>query len=106
MLVGTCVVLGWEAFQGEYSPPEFRVDVLETLPIRDQHLLRFRITNEGANTAEEIAVTGRLGGEPPETARIVLDFLAPGEEREGGLLFSRDPRTQPLTLGAESYADP
>jgi uncharacterized protein (TIGR02588 family) len=106
MLLGTCAALGWEVLWREGGPPDFRLEVLETIPLAGRHLVRFRVINTGRRAAEEIAVTGSLEGERPETARIVLDFLAPGEEREGGLLFSADPAGRSPTLTVESFADP
>lgn len=107
LLVGACAALAWDAVRDDKDqPPEFRFEVLRVEPSGDRHLVRFRVENVGGTTVEELAVTGRLGAEPPETARIVIDFLASGERREAAFLFDADPAALPLELAAESFSEP
>jgi uncharacterized protein (TIGR02588 family) len=80
--------------------------VLGTAPSGDRHVLRFRVRNEGGAAVERLALEGRLAAEPPETAALVLDYLAAGEEREAALVFAADPSRHPVALVATSFAEP
>ena len=41
-----------------------------------------------------------------ETSEATIDYLPARSEREGGLIFSRDPRGHELRLRAKGYAQP
>ncbi len=107
VLLGVCGALAWDAWRGEGRPAAFAFRVLEVAPgERGRHLVRFEVENVGDRTAERLAVRGRLAAEPPEEARLIVDFLAAGERREGAFLFAADPAAFPLDLAAESFSEP
>lgn len=106
LLLGAAATLGWDALRGERAPPAFRFEVLGTAPSGERHLLRFRVRNEGDAAVERLGVEGRLAAEPPETAALVLDYLAAGEEREAALVFAADPARHPVDLVATGFAEP
>jgi uncharacterized protein (TIGR02588 family) len=71
-------------------------------------VVEFRAINAGAKAAAELLIEGELEGPdgPIETAEATIDYLPPRSEREGGLIFSRDPRKHELHLRAKGYVDP
>ena len=46
------------------------------------------------------------GGGADETSRVVFDYVPGHSVRQGGLFFTRDPRTGHLTLRARGYSAP
>jgi uncharacterized protein (TIGR02588 family) len=107
LLLGVCGALAWDAWRGEDRPADFAFRVLEVAPGEGgRRVVRFEVENVGDRTAEEVAVRGVLAADPPESARLVVDFLAPGERREGAFLFAADPAAFPLELAAESFREP
>ncbi len=106
LLIGLCAALGWDALRGDDRPPAFAFTVAEILPSSGRHMVRFLVRNTGGKAAETIAVRGQLMAQPVETAELEIDFLAAGEEREGALLFTADPRVYPLELSTYSFSDP
>ena len=107
LLLGVCAALAWDALRGDRHPPAFAFAVAEILPSGGgRYMVRFRVQNTGGKAAETITVRGRLGTQPVETAELELDFLAAGEEAEGALLFTADPRAHPLDLSTGSFSSP
>lgn len=106
ILLGVCAALGWDVLQGDDQPPAFAIAVIGEEQVTGGHLVRFRVENVGGRSAEQVSVSGRLAGQQPETASVVLDFLASGEAREGGFLFQTAPAEGELILRVESFAEP
>jgi uncharacterized protein (TIGR02588 family) len=107
LLLGACGALAWDAWSGEGRPADFAFRVLEVVPAGGgRHLVRFEVENVGGRTAGKVAVRGVLAADPAESARLIVDFLAAGERREGAFLFAADPAAFPLDLAAESFGEP
>lgn len=66
------------------------------------------VDNLGDVAAAAVEIEGVLGAgtSGEERSGFVLDFLAGRSTRRGALLFSRDPRADPLSLRALGYAEP
>jgi uncharacterized protein (TIGR02588 family) len=106
ILLGVCLALVWDAWRSDDHPPGFAFALDQILPTSGRHLVRFRVQNTGARAAESITVRGRLMADPVEEAELELDFLAAGEECQGALLFTADPRAYRLELSTVSFSEP
>jgi uncharacterized protein (TIGR02588 family) len=108
LVAGTIGYLVFQALGRDQTPPDVEIVALRVLAREHGHLVEFRAVNQGGATATQLLVEGELAGPdgPVETAAATLDYLPPGSEREGGLLFSRDPRAFELHLRAKGYAKP
>ena len=78
------------------------------LELEKGYLVQFRASNQGGSAAAELTIEGQLTGPDGDTeaSEAVLDYLPPRSDREGGLVFSRDPRVGQLSLRAKGYAKP
>lgn len=108
LLLASLGYLGWQALRGAAVPP---TPVIETVGVEQRagrFLLRFRVHNQGTETAERLQVSGRLRqlGLVVEESSTEFDFLPGGSSREGGLFFLRNPERHELALEARSYQKP
>jgi uncharacterized protein (TIGR02588 family) len=108
LVAGTIGYLVFQAFGRDQTPPDLEVVALRVLALEHGHLVQFRTLNHGSEPAAQLLVEGELAGPdgPLETAEATLDYVPPRSQREGGLLFSRDPRAFELRLRAKGYAKP
>jgi uncharacterized protein (TIGR02588 family) len=108
LVAGTIGYLVWLALSRDQTPPDVRVVAGEVLALRHGFLVEFEAVNAGGSAAAELLVEGELEGPDGviETAEATIDYLPPRSVREGGLLFSRDPRAQTLRLRAKGYVEP
>jgi uncharacterized protein (TIGR02588 family) len=108
LLAGAIAFLVWHALARDRTPPDFRLVVERVLDLRNGYLVQFRAFNEGGSAAAEVTIEGELtrpDGEV-ETSEVVLDYMAPRSDRQGGLMFENDPRSGELQLRATGYARP
>jgi uncharacterized protein (TIGR02588 family) len=108
-LVGGAVAfLVYHSLTRDRTPPDVRVVAERVLELQDGYLVQFRATNRGGSTAAELTIEGELTGPDgdTETSEATLDYLPPRSDREGGLMFSGDPRPGQLSLRARGYAKP
>lgn len=108
LVAGTIGYLVTQALWRDATPPDVR---LVAEPARAQQggwLVRFHALNQGGEPAAELLIEGELRDPEGtvETSEATLDYLPPGSQRAGGLLFSRDPRQFELALRAKGYARP
>ena len=109
LVAGTIGYLTVQALRHDTTPPDIRIVGAPPLALDGGGwLVRFRATNQGSVPVAQLLIEGELDGPDgsSETARAILDFLAPGSERAGGLFFSRDPGRLELHLRARGYARP
>ncbi len=108
LVAATIGYLVLHALVRDRTPPDLQLTAEPALAQDGGWLVRFRARNRGGEPASEVLVEGVLAGPdgPLETAETTLDYLAPHSEREGGLLFSRDPAGLELQLHAKGYAAP
>jgi uncharacterized protein (TIGR02588 family) len=90
------------------TPPDIRLAAERVLELDHGYVVQFRALNEGGSAAAEITIEGELVGPDGtiEVSEAVLDYLPPRSDREGALLFTRDPRQGELRLRAKGYAKP
>jgi uncharacterized protein (TIGR02588 family) len=100
--------LVWLATTRDATPPDLRVVAHRVLALPGGWLVEFRASNQGTEPAAQVVVEGELRGpgDTSETSEATVDYLPARSTREGGLLFSRDPRRGELRLRAKSYVQP
>jgi uncharacterized protein (TIGR02588 family) len=105
---GTIAFLVYHALARDQTPPDIRVVAERVLDLQHGYLVQFRAFNQGNSAAAEVGIEGELAGRDGDTevSDVVLDYLPPHSDREGGLVFSRDPRTGQLSLRAKGHARP
>jgi uncharacterized protein (TIGR02588 family) len=108
LVVGIVGYLVFLAVSRDEAPPDVRVVAARVVAQQGGYVVRFRAINAGAQAAVQLLVEGQLVGSDgvTETSEATIDYLPPGAEREGGLIFSRDPREHELHLRAKGYVDP
>jgi uncharacterized protein (TIGR02588 family) len=108
-LVGGAVAfLVYHSLTRDRTPPDISLVAERVLDLEDGYLVQFRASNRGGSTAAQLTIEGELASEDgdTETSEATLDYLPPRSDREGGLMFSRDPRAGQLSLRAKGYAHP
>ena len=108
LVAGVIGWLVWLATMRDERPPDVRVVEVGVVALQDGWLVKFRAANAGAQAAAELLIEGELVGPEGaiETSEATVDYLPPGSEREGGLIFSRDPRRHEVRLRAKGYVHP
>jgi uncharacterized protein (TIGR02588 family) len=109
LLVGGAIAfLVYHSLLRDRTPPDVRVVAERVLDLADGYLVQFRAFNEGGSVTAAVTIEGELAGPDGQTevSEVVLDYLPPRSDREGGLWFSQDPRTGELSLRAKGYAKP
>jgi uncharacterized protein (TIGR02588 family) len=105
---GAIAFLVYHSLTRDQTPPDVRVVAQRVLDLQNGYLVQFRAFNQGGSAAAELTIEGELAGSDgsTEVSEAVLDYLPPRSDREGGLVFSRDPRAGQLSLRAKGYARP
>ncbi len=109
VLVGGAIAfLVYHSLARDRTPPDVRVVAQRVLDLPTGYLVQFSAFNQGGSAAAELTIEGELTSRDGDTemSEVVLDYLAPRSGREGGLVFSRDPRAGQLSLRAKGYAKP
>ena len=109
LLVGGAIAfLVYHSVTRDRSPPDIRVVTERVLDLDNGYLVQFRAFNEGRSAAAEVTIEAQLTGPDgtTEVGEAVLDYLPPRSDREGGLLFTGDPRAGELRLRAKGYVKP
>jgi uncharacterized protein (TIGR02588 family) len=109
VLVGGAIAfLVYHSLARDRTPPDIRLVAEEVVNLGNGYLVQFRAFNEGRSAAAEVTVEGELVGPDgtTEVGEATLDYLPPRSDREGGLLFTMDPRTGDLRLRTKGYAKP
>ena len=109
VLVGGAIgFLVYHSLTRDQTPPDVRVVAQRVLDLQNGYLVQFRALNQGGSAAAQLTIEGELAGPDGEVevSEVVFDYLPPRSGREGGLVFSRDPRAGQLSLRAKGYARP
>lgn len=72
------------------------------------YVVEVKVSNASSTTAAAVEVEGVLmdGARTVESSRLSLSYVPGHSERDGGLIFSRDPRQYQLQLRATGYERP
>ena len=105
---GTVAFLVYHSLTRDRTPPDVHLVAERVIDLQDGYLVQFRASNRGGSTAAQLTIEGELTGADghTETSEATLDYLPPRSDREGGLMFSRDPQAGRLSLRAKGYARP
>ena len=108
LVVGAIGFMLYEAITQKSAPPNFSISVDSINPNNNGYLVRFRVKNTGTQTAADVTIEGELtqGAEVIETNTVTLTYVPSDSEREGGLVFSKNPNEYELKLRAKSYEKP
>jgi uncharacterized protein (TIGR02588 family) len=108
LTVGVFASIGWEALTNGRGSPVVTVEVKDVLAVEGGYRVEFRARNTAGSTATQVEIEGRLSGNEgsTETGRVVLDYIPGHSQREGGLFFTRDPRSTSFTIRALGFARP
>lgn len=113
--LGTLIVLAtmgflvWDGVQRREHPLPFITLAVDTVvAVPGGFAVHVRAHNAGGRTAADVRLRGELtvGEAPPEGAETGIDYLPPGSDRRGGLVFSRDPGLGRLELRVVGYSLP
>lgn len=107
LVAGLIGLLFYDAFEPG-TPPQLQAKAGRVTPMGDRYHVAVTVTNDGGTTAASVKVEGWLerNGETIETASTTYDYVPADSKAEGGVLFTRDPRTHRLRLEASAYASP
>ena len=95
------------ALGNDGGPPDVVVEMRGVTQAGTGWLVEFEATNLGNTGATHLEIAGEIPGPAgSERQSVVLDYLPPRSTRRGGLYFTGDPRTRPLTLRAVGYQSP
>lgn len=110
ILIAIFAFAGWANVRTGDAPPLIVVEAhLDAVRETDSGFyVPITIINIGGITAQDVTVTGALdtGGDQPETAEVVIAFLAGDESESAELVFTTDPNDGEFTVGATSYLQP
>ncbi len=100
--------LGYKTVVGNDSPPQIAIRVDHIFNVSGGYLVDIAVVNRGHSTASQLKVEGELkaGTDTIETSDATFDYVPARSEREGGLFFTRDPRSHELSLRATGYVKP
>lgn len=112
--IGAVLVLlcaGYLAFQavaGKDGPPSPDIRVIEVVRQSGAHLVRVRVDNRSASTAEGLRIAGLLekDGVVLERSQAVIQYLPGKSWRMAGLFFRRNPAEFDLRLVSEGFQEP
>ena len=104
VLMGYLVV---RALENDGTPPDIVVELRGVTQVGAAWLVEVEATNLGSSPATDLEIEGEMPG-PGGTERrsVVLEYVPAKSSRRGGLYFSGDPRTRPLTLRAVGFRSP
>ena len=102
-------VLGYEAaLQRNGRPPVMEVVPVAVVAARNTYVVEIRVKNLTHKTAAAVVVEGALkqGDTIVETSNATFDYVPGGSHRDGGLVFTRDPRQFRVVLRVTGYERP
>jgi uncharacterized protein (TIGR02588 family) len=100
-------LIGWQATNDASEPPAIAVERGNVTSVPGGFRVEFRARNTGGSAGAQVEIEGILsGGGADEISRVVFDYVPGHSMRQGGLFFTRDPRTGHLSLRARGYSAP
>jgi uncharacterized protein (TIGR02588 family) len=108
LTVAVFASIGWEALTQGRDSPVVTVEVKEVVAVAGGYRVEFRARNMGGATAAQVEIEGSLSDTEgsAEKGRVVLDYIPSHSQREGGLFFTRDPKSNSLTLRPLGFTRP
>jgi uncharacterized protein (TIGR02588 family) len=108
LTVGVFASIGWEALTQVRGSPAVTVEVKDVAAVEGGFRVDFRARNKAGATAAQVEIEGRLSTNEGsvETSRTVLDHIPGHSHQDGGLFFTRDPRSNSLGLRPSGFSRP
>jgi uncharacterized protein (TIGR02588 family) len=108
LVLGAIAQLLYTALWRDLTPPDIVLVAEQVLEMNGGYLVLFRARNQGRSVAAQVEIEGELGmpGGLREASGATLDYLPPGSDRKGGLMFVQDPRVGHLQLRAKGFVTP
>ncbi len=90
------------------GPAQIEIRQLGVTAREDHYIVEFAAANLAGASVAAVEIRGELrdGTEVVEESSVTLDYLPRDSEREGALIFTKDPRAHDLVLSAGGYTDP
>lgn len=98
----------YRAFTEESTPPILAIRIDSISPTEGGFLVRFSVKNTGNQTAADLNIEGVLknGEKIEETSTMALTYAPANSNRQGGLLFTKNPSELDLQIRAMGYSVP
>jgi uncharacterized protein (TIGR02588 family) len=108
LLLGALGQLLISALGRDETPPDIVLAVEQVQQGSGSYVVTIRASNQGGAAAADLEIEGTLDAADgtAEVSTLTLDYLPPGSDRTGGLVFSRDPNAGDLVLRAKGFASP
>lgn len=108
LALATFGAIAWQGWTAGQDLPEVTVAVDTVTPVEGGFRVVVRARNVSGAAAAQVVIEGALtGGEgDPEVSRILFDYVPGHSDREGGLFFTRDPRSNRFKVRAAGYVRP
>ncbi len=108
LTLGVLGSIGWQAVRDVSEPPVISIEVERTVAIEGGYRVDFQARNMAGATASQVEIEGRLADNDrePEIGRVTFDYIPGHSARRGGMFFTRDPVSGPLSLRALGFANP
>ena len=108
LTVGVFASIGWEALTQVRGSPVVTVEVKDVAAVEGGFRVDFRARNKAGASAAQVEIEGRLSTNEGsvETSRAVLDYIPGHSHQDGGLFFTRDPRSSSFAVRALGFTRP
>jgi uncharacterized protein (TIGR02588 family) len=108
IILATMTLLLQEAACGVNGPPVLRAEVLSVSQAGSGFRVEVRVSNDGGDTAADVAVQGELvvDGQVVDRAEATVDYISGRSSAVAGLLFIQDPAAGRLAVRALGYRVP
>ena len=111
-LVILTVLFGFLAYEAVKSkdgtPPLMMVEVTDVVAYSDRFVVEVKVINRSRTTGAGVGIEGTLieGATTVETSEATVDYVPGMSQRQGGLIFTRDPRDYRLELRVTGFELP
>jgi uncharacterized protein (TIGR02588 family) len=108
VVIAVLAFLAFEAFVADGRGPQLSASIVRTEAADGQHVVHYKVHNDGSRTAEQVHVVGELvkDGKALEQVSSTIAYVPMGSSRTGVLVFARSPAGAQLEVRAVSYTTP
>ena len=108
LTLGVFGMIGWQAVSDGSGPPEVIVDIEAVDPVDGGYRVLFRARNRAGEAAAQVEIEGKVSAADgkEETGRAILDYIPGNSSQQGGLFFTKDPRSGSLGIRATGFTKP
>ena len=108
LVVAALVFTVYRAVTAKDTPPDLNVKIESVTPVSAGYLVKFHVANSGEETAAAVSLEGTLknGETVEESGTVTIDYVPSHSEREGGILFEKNPQNYQMEIRADGFANP